>query len=115
MSGWQPVCSIGRLPLERGVAALLQGQQVALFRLANGEVHAVGNQDPFSGAMVMSRGIVGSRGNLATVMSPMYKQAFDLRTGRCLDDPKVAVPSYPVRVHNGIVEVAVPHAQRQPA
>lgn len=107
MSGWQPICSIGRLPLERGVAALLHGQQVALFRLASGEVHAIGNQDPFSGAMVMSRGIVGSRGEAATVVSPMYKQAFDLRSGRCLDDPEVTLPSYPVRVHDGMVEVAL--------
>jgi len=66
-------------------------------------------------AMVLSRGIVGSRGDAATVASPMYKQAFDLRTDRCLDEPEVAIPTYPVRVHEGIVEVAVVYAQRQPA
>jgi nitrite reductase (NADH) small subunit len=115
MTGWLRVCRLEQLPVDRGVAALLHGHQVALFRLGSGELHAVGNQDPFSGAMVISRGIVGSRGDAATVTSPMYKQAFDLRTGLCIDDADVAVPSYPVRVHDGAVDVALGYAQRQPA
>jgi nitrite reductase (NADH) small subunit len=35
----------------------------------------------------------------------MYKQVFDLRTGRCLDDPEVAVTSYEVTVVDGMVMV----------
>jgi nitrite reductase (NADH) small subunit len=35
----------------------------------------------------------------------MHKQAFDLRTGQCLDDATVSVPSYPVRMVDGIVLV----------
>ena len=30
--------------------------------------------------------------------SPMHKQAFDLRTGLCLDDAAVRVPTYEVLV-----------------
>ena len=37
--------------------------------------------------------------------SPIYKQVFELATGVCLDDPSVSVPTYAVRVVNGIVEV----------
>ena len=80
---------------------------MAVFRTADGQVHALSNRDPFSSAMVLSRGIVGSRGDVRTVASPMYKQAFDLRTGRCLDDPAVAVPTYDVRVVAGTVEVTL--------
>jgi len=115
VSDWQAVCRLDRLPVDRGVCALLSGEQVAVFRLPGGDLHAVGNQDPFSGAMVISRGIVGSRGEAATVASPMYKQVFDLRTGACLDGPEVALPTYPIRVRDGVVEVAVSAAQRQPA
>ncbi|GAC1442824.1 MAG: nitrite reductase small subunit NirD [Mycobacteriales bacterium] len=115
MSGWQSVCRLEQLPTDRGVAALLQDQQVALFRLTDDALHAVGNRDPFSGAMVMSRGIVGSRGEVPVVVNPMYKQAFDLRTGQCLDDPEVTIASYPIRVHDGMVQVAVSYAERQPA
>ena len=53
-------------------------------------VHAIGNQDPFTGAFVLSRGIVGGRGEIPTVASPLHKQVFDLRTGACLDDDSVA-------------------------
>jgi nitrite reductase (NADH) small subunit len=38
----------------------------------------------------------------------MYKQSFDLRTGRCLDDAEAAVAAYPVRVAGGRVLVQVP-------
>ncbi len=54
------------------------------------QLHAVDNVDPFSGASVLSRGIVGDAGGVPTVASPVYKQRFDLRTGRCLDDPSTA-------------------------
>lgn len=108
MSGWRAVCPVARLPVERGVAAILDGTQVALFRTREGSLHALSNLDPFSGAMVLSRGVVGSRGERPTVASPMYKQVFDLETGQCLDDPDVAVRVFPVRVSpDGTVEVAM--------
>ncbi|TDW15238.1 nitrite reductase small subunit NirD [Kribbella kalugense] len=99
------VCGYDALLPERGVAALLGDVQIALFRTHDGEVFAIGNQDPFSRANVMSRGIVGSRGDVPTVASPMFKQVFDLRTGVCLDDPEVSVPVYRVDVVDGQVVV----------
>lgn len=99
------VCRLADLVPERGIAALLEDRQIALFRTYDGEVYAIGNRDPFSGANVLSRGIVGSRGEVPTVASPMYKQVFDLRTGRCLDDPSVSVPTFGVTVVDGVVLV----------
>ena len=107
MSEWVGVCSLADLVPERGVAALVAGQQVAVFRLADGSVHAVGHHDPVSGANVMARGIIGTRGDLDTVASPMYKQVYDVRSGRCLDDPTVALPTWPVRIAEGTVLVGV--------
>ncbi|GAA1592245.1 nitrite reductase small subunit NirD [Kribbella hippodromi] len=104
--GSTTVCAYDVLLPERGAAALLGDVQIALFRTHAGEVFAIGNQDPFSGANVMSRGIVGSRGEVPTVASPMFKQVFDLRTGVCLDDPEVVLPVYPVEVIEGQVVVA---------
>ena len=69
------------------------------------QVFAVSNQDPVSGANVMSRGIVGNRGEVPTVASPMFKQVYDLRTGTCLDDPTVSLPVYPVDLVDGQVVV----------
>jgi nitrite reductase (NADH) small subunit len=104
--GGLPVCRYTDLEPERGVAALVDDVQVAIFRLADGQVFAVDHHDPFSGANVIARGIVGSRGDVPTVASPMYKQVFDLRTGRCLDDPAVTLGSHPVEVDaDGLVRV----------
>jgi nitrite reductase (NADH) small subunit len=102
---WTWVCDVGRLTPERGVAALVDGVQIALFRTFDGALYAVGNIDPFTGSAVLSRGIVGSRGSAPTVASPLHKQVFDLTTGRCLDDPEMSVPVYGVRVNGNDVEV----------
>jgi nitrite reductase (NADH) small subunit len=102
---WTSVCPIDSLPVDRGAAALVEDQQVAIFRLADGDLFAVDHRDPFSGANVMVRGLVGTRGDVPTVASPIYKQVFDLRTGQCLDDDSVVLGSWPVRVVDGIVEV----------
>lgn len=82
---WIPVCDLHELPYERGVAALVHGVQIALFRTLDDSVFAVQQHDPYCGAMVISRGLVGTRGPVATVASPMYKQVFDLATGACLE------------------------------
>jgi nitrite reductase (NADH) small subunit len=102
---WTTVCRYDRLLPERGVAALIDGQQVALFRTFDGMVHAIGNLDPWSGAFVLSRGIVGSHEDAPTVASPIYKQVFDLRTGACLTDPSVRVPVHEVRRAGDEVQV----------
>lgn len=101
------ICAYDVLLPERGVAALVGDSQIALFRTYDGAVYALGNHDPFSGANVLSRGIVGSRGDVPTVASPMFKQVFDLRTGICLDDPDVSVPVYRVQIDSGQVLVSL--------
>ena len=104
---WVPVCPVDRLLPERGVAALVDGEQVAIFLTHDGSVYGLGNVDPFSGAAVLSRGIVGDRGGVPTVASPIYKQVFGLADGRCLDDDGVSVPTRAVRIADGIVQVGI--------
>lgn len=102
---WTPVCRYDALIPERGVAALVNGAPVAVFRTFDGALYALSNVDPFSAASVLSRGIVGDRQGRPTVASPIYKQVFELATGVCLDDPTVRVAACPVRVIDGVVEV----------
>lgn len=108
--GWTHVCRVDDLLVERGAAALLGDRQIALFRTYDGRFYATDQIDPFSGAAVLSRGIVGDRGGVPTVASPMYKQVFDLRTGACLDtqgkDP-LTVRVHPVSVRDGDVFVRI--------
>ena len=104
---WVDVCALDDLVADRGACALVGPHQVALFRVSPDDtVYALSNYDPFSGAFVLSRGIVGSTGDTLKVASPLYKQTFDLRTGRSLDDPSVALPTYRARVRGGRVEIA---------
>lgn len=108
---WERVCAVSVLQPERAVCALVGGRQVAVVLTWAGEVHAVGQRDPFSGAFVMSRGIVGSRRrdgvDVPTLQSPLFKQTFDLRTGRCLEDPAAALSVHRARVDEGFVHVSV--------
>lgn len=100
------VCAAERLIPGVGVAALVAGRQVAIFRLRDGSLHAIGNHDPFSGANVISRGLVGSLNGHRVVASPVYKQHFDLDTGVCLEDESVQLPVYAIREQDGQVLVA---------
>jgi NAD(P)H-dependent nitrite reductase small subunit len=93
---------------DAGVAVRAFGQQIALFLTDKG-VFALDNLDPFSGAAVLSRGIVGDLNNQLVVASPMYKQHFCLETGRCLEDETHKVQCWPVRVTaDGIVQLGQP-------
>ena len=105
---WVDVCPLEKLIPGRGVCALVAGLQVAVFRIAGEELYAISNFDPFSGAFVLSRGIVGSRAERLKVASPIYKQSFDLDTGVCLDDATVSVRTFEVRIEGAMVQVAAP-------
>lgn len=107
------ICRLEQIRKESGVAALVDGEAVAVFRTYDDEVFALSNFDPFGRASVLSRGIVGTR-TVATgdgeqqvpfVASPLLKHPFDLRTGVCLDDQTVALATYDVRVVDGVVLV----------
>ena len=109
---WLAVCTWDQLTPERAVCALAQGRQVAVVRTHDDALYAVGNRDPFTGAFVMSRGIVGSRtvqgSPVPTLASPLFKQVFDLRTGICLDDPEQVLPVWRARRQGDVVELLLP-------
>jgi nitrite reductase (NADH) small subunit len=104
---WTTICPIERILPNTGVCALVNGKQLAVFRVGDGmDVYAIDNYDPFSKASVLSRGIVGDRNGIPKVASPIYKQNFNLLTGECLDDDKVKILTFLVRVSDGQVQVS---------
>lgn len=104
---WTAVCSLDEIVPNTGVCALLDGEQVAVFHVADAEqrVYAIGNYDPNSGAAVLSRGLVGNLGERIVVASPIYKHHFDLQTGECLEAPENSVAIYRTRIDGGKVWV----------
>ena len=99
------VCRLDQIVPNSGVNALVGNEQVAVFRLDDDSVRAVGNTDPFSRANVLSRGIVGDVNGELVVASPVYKQHFSLASGICVEDPSVRVPVYAAQVEDGFVLV----------
>ncbi len=102
---WTAVCRLDDIVPDSGVCALAGGRQVAVFRVGADRVYALANRDPFSGANVLSRGIVGDLKGEPVVASPVYKQHFSLATGQCLEDPAAKVDTFAVRVENGAIHV----------
>ncbi|MES2019059.1 MAG: nitrite reductase small subunit NirD [Pseudomonadota bacterium] len=104
---WTAICALDEIVPNTGVCALVDGEQVAVFRVNDAEqrVFAISNFDPNSGAAVLARGLVGSLGERIVVASPIYKHHFDLMTGECLEAPEHSVSSYRARIEGGKVWV----------
>ena len=81
-------------------------EQIAIFHLPNSEekIFAVGNYDPIGKANVLYRGIVGCIADEPVVASPLYKQHFSLKTGRCLQEEQ-SIAVYDIRIENELVQV----------
>ena len=109
VTGMKPLCDKEDLIPNAGVCALHDGEQMAIFFLPDhpGRVLAIGNSDPFTGANVLSRGIVGSISGRTVVASPIYKQHFDLETGQCVEDDSVSVKTFSVDLVDDKVLVTV--------
>jgi len=102
------VCRAEELEENLGAGVLLpDGTQIALFRVPTGEpdragrmpdstVFAVSNIDPYSGAAVISRGIVGEVDGEPTVASPLLKQRFSLSDGHSFEDDDHRLEVFPV-------------------
>jgi nitrite reductase (NADH) small subunit len=98
---WITVCHEQDLVDNSGVCALINEQQVALFKLASAndeKIYAISNWDPIGKANVLYRGLIGSIKDKTVVVSPLYKQRYCLSTGQCMDDLGQKVLVYPCRI-----------------
>ncbi|GAL34271.1 nitrite reductase [NAD(P)H] small subunit [Vibrio maritimus] len=104
---FQKVCNIQDIVPGTGVCALIDGQQVAVFRpSAAEEVRAISNMDPFYQSNVLSRGLIVEHQGELWVASPLKKQRFNLTTGACMEDERFSVKAYKARVTKGAVEIS---------
>ncbi|EJN6829318.1 nitrite reductase small subunit [Vibrio cidicii] len=104
---FEQVCDIKDIIPGTGVCALVNGQQVAVFRPGEDEqVFAISNTDPFARSNVLSRGLIAQHRGELWVASPLKKQRFNLATGQCMEDERFNVKAYQARVNNGRVEIS---------
>lgn len=108
MIHWQTICDKSELVQNTGVCALFKNKQVAIFLCGYTDtLYAIDNYDPIGKAYVLSRGILGSLGDKAVIASPLYKQHFCLKSGECIEDESISVATYPVRCHEGSVQLGL--------
>ncbi len=106
-TAWTAICGLNDIAPDTGVCALVNDQQVAVFRVAhNDALYAIGNYDPAGKANVLSRGLIADLNGVLSIASPLYKHHYCLQTGTCQEDQSLSVPTYPVRVNGGQVEVS---------
>ena len=96
-SGWAPYASSTDLWPGIGVCVLVNGRQIAIFRIGDA-LYALDNFDPASGANVLSRGIVGDLRVSASSPRRSTSTTTACVTGRCLEDSAKSVNVYPARV-----------------
>ncbi len=109
MSNWESICNETDINQDLPEAALLGTEQVAVVKAWDGKIYVVSNVDPRTQQGVMSRGIVGDREvdgtHRPTLASPIYKEVYDLETGKCYANDEYALPVYASRVTDGVIEV----------
>lgn len=105
---WKLVCKQSDLIEGAGVAAMVNGEQVALFYIpeADSKVFAISNWDPFGKANVLSRGLVAHLQEEWTVASPLYKQHFVLSSGVCLED-EIKISHWKTKLEGDEVYIAL--------
>lgn len=105
-AGWIEVCRVDDILPDTGVTCLVGTRQVALFRvMPDDTLYAIDAYDPFCDAHVLGRGIVGCHAGRPKVVSPMYKQSFELESGVCIDDRSVRLETFLVRKEQGKVQI----------
>ncbi|MBV8379549.1 MAG: nitrite reductase small subunit NirD [Paucibacter sp.] len=96
---WKKVCSLDEIPcLGARRVERAKGPQVAVFRTADDEVHALLDRCPHR-AGPLSQGIVFGR----AVACPLHNWTIELATGCAREPDEGATPRFAVRLEGGAV------------
>jgi anthranilate 1,2-dioxygenase ferredoxin component len=99
---FHPVIAEADLPEDGKYATKIAGWYVLVAKTDDG-LHAVNDRCTHA-ASLLSIGRI-RRG---TVMCPLHGARFELATGKCLGGTYRDLRQFPLRVENGVIEVAVP-------
>lgn len=104
---WIDAGSAEDLSVGAGTCVLIEGKQVAVFRVDEQNFRAVQNQCPHKGVAVMHQGLVADRAGEPVVLCPLHKRGYHLGDGRCMEEGGAKLRTYPIRVEAGRVLVSV--------
>lgn len=103
MPNWTDVADADDLPDGGRLCVTVDQKQLVVLRVG-GEVYAIANTCPHAGRPLEEGEVRG-----LTITCPYHGYAYNLRSGANLDYPDVEppVPTYPVRIEGGKVQVGV--------
>ena len=106
---WVLVGKVADFPVEGGAAIKYGKVQIAVFQFTSrGQWYASQNMCPHKRAFVLSRGIIGSQGNVPKVACPLHKRTFSLESGECLTGDEMSLKIFPVKVMDDQVYLLLP-------
>lgn len=101
MARWVRVMAEGDLPADRPATVRVNDRELAIARCEQGGApHVLDNRCPHRGGQLGDGTLRGE-----DLVCPLHQYDFDLHTGISRYDPTERVPTYPVRVHRGDIEV----------
>jgi len=100
-SGFLDAADLTSLPPGRGRTVELRGKRIALFNL-DGQFHAIDDACPHRGGSLGAGWCENGE-----VFCPLHGWAFEIASGACKTRPDRPVKSYPTRVENGRVWIAL--------
>lgn len=94
---------VGRLdevPVGEGRTFAVDGEQIAVFRLRDGSLRAIGAVCPHRGGP-LADGLADDR----VIVCPLHNHTFDLCTGSEVSGADMSVPAYPVEAVDGMIRI----------
>ncbi|KAF8165052.1 NADPH nitrite reductase [Crassisporium funariophilum] len=110
---WRKVAKLADLhPTKEGSTSIVinySDTQIAIFRLANGDLYATQQLCPHRQAFVLSDGLLGDTADGRPYVScPLHKRNFTLDKGDCLSDDKYKIMTFEVKLDEGDVYLKLP-------
>ncbi len=103
---WFKAARVVDFPENGGACLRYKDMQVAVFNFSRrNEWYACQNLCPHKMQMILSRGMIGSKGGEPKVACPFHKRSFSLKTGQCLNAEESGIAVFPVRIEDGYVYV----------
>lgn len=105
---WLAIGPADDFVVDVGVCIKNGDDQIAVFKLGEGEWYATQNLCPHDNKMVLSRGLTGCSNGEPKVVCPLHKRSFSLKSGEFLGEGEMScLKTYPIKEVDGNVFLKV--------